>query len=134
MAHVAAFSAWPFSPYRSVPGKYDAHLHTDPYPSLQTIIGIDSRIAGVIITGAQMHITHQFVIFPAHDQNHLGVSFVTDNAVDHDRTRFLQYIGDFNIGFLIETRTQFNDCGDFLAITSSFSQHLDNFRIWPTTV
>ena len=115
--------------------EHAVHIFTDiRLGGHQAVVGVHARIAGMVVTGAQVHITHQLVLLAAYHQNHFGMGFIADNAIHHYRTGFLQHVGNHDIGFFVEAGTQFNDRSDFLAITRRFSQYLHNFRVRTTAI
>ena len=81
-----------------------------------------------------MHITHQLLLFTAHDQNHFGMGFIAHNAIHHHSTCFLQNIGHGNVGLFIKTCAEFNHRGDFFAIACRFCQYLHNLGIRSATI
>jgi hypothetical protein len=55
-------------------------------------------------------------LLAAHDEQHLRVRLEADDAVDHLHARFLQTIGEAQIGLFVKARAQFDDDGDVLAL------------------
>ena len=86
-------------------------------------------LAGVVVTGAQVRVTHDLAGFATQDQHHLGVGLEADHAVDHHRTGRLQTAGQLQVGLFVEPRAQFDHRGDFLAVTRRIHQRIDDFRV-----
>ena len=80
----------------------------------------------MIVSCAQVHIAHKFIIFPADDKRHLGVRLVSDQAINDMRTSLLQAIGERNIGCLIEARHEFDDDSYLFACASCADQMIDD--------
>ncbi|VVN75115.1 hypothetical protein PS687_05804 [Pseudomonas fluorescens] len=95
----------------------------------QAVVGVELGVAGVVVTGAQVGVTHDLTGFAAQDQHHLGVGLEADHAVDHHRAGRLQAAGQLQVGFFVEPRTQFDHRRDFLAVTCCVHQRIDDFRV-----
>ena len=70
----------------------------------EAVIGIQTGVTGMVVTGAQVHVAAQPSLFTPHNQNHLGVGLVTNHAVYHDHARFLQPTGQLEVLGLTESR------------------------------
>ena len=92
-------------------------------------IGVQARGARVIVAGAEVRIALELALLPAHHQDHLGVGLVADHAVDHVRADCLQLRRPVDIGFLLETRHQFDHYRDFLAAARRFHQQVHQFGL-----
>ena len=95
----------------------------------QAEVGVRARGAGVVVARAQVHVAAQLAAFAAHDEQHLGVRLVTDDAVDDLHAGVLQAIGEAEVGFLVEARAQLDDDGDVLAVARGLHQLFDDRRI-----
>ncbi len=59
----------------------------------QTVIGIGTRRACMIITRAHMGIADQVVCLAAYNQHHLGMGFIANHAIDHLTSGQVQFVG-----------------------------------------
>ncbi len=80
----------------------------------------------VIVARAEVHVTHQFVFLAPHDQRHLGVRLVADEAVDDVGAGFLQPVRKRDICRFVEARHQFDDDGHFLAGACRIDEVIDD--------
>src|SRR3546814_52413 len=83
----------------------------------------------MVVARAQVHVAAQLATLAAHHQQHLGVGLVADHAVDHLHARFLQAVGEAEVGLLVEARAQLDHHGDVLAVARSLHQVLDDRRV-----
>ena len=100
----------------------------------QTVVGVQTRVAGVVVAGTQVGVANNLARFAAQNQHHLGVGLETHHAIDHHRTGSLQATGQLQVRLFIETRTQFDHRGDFLAVARGIDQGVDDFRIGATAI
>ena len=113
------------------------HVGADLLVSRQkTEIRVEPGGTRMVVAGAQMQVAAQrvfatFVVFQLapDDERHLGVGLVSNHAVDHMRADLLQFCGPVQIGFLIETRHQLNNDGDFLATLGRINQRFHDDRV-----
>ncbi len=98
------------------------------------VVGVQAGVAGVIVTGAQVHVAFQVLLFAAQDQHHLGVGLEADHAVDHHGTGLLQAAGQLQVGFLVKARPQLDHHGHFLAVTGGIDQRVDDLGVGPGAV
>ena len=80
----------------------------------------------MVVAGAEVHVAAQqaatAAFLAAHDHQHLGVGLVADDAIDHVRADFLELGCPADVRLLVETRHQFDDDGDFLAVLRGTDQ------------
>ncbi len=100
----------------------------------KTQIGIEARGGGVVIAGAQMKIAADAVLFPAHDERDLAVHLEADQPIDDMDALALQRTGPFDVALFVETRFQFHQHGNLLAVFDGFEKRLDNRRIAPHSI
>jgi hypothetical protein len=81
----------------------------------------------MIVACAQMHMAFQTTIFTSDNQNHFGVSFLTHDTINYYRACFLQKTGKLNILFRVKSRPEFNNNGNFFAISRRLRQCLFEF-------
>jgi hypothetical protein len=70
----------------------------------QPVVGVGARRAPVVVAGAQVAVAADAIALAPHDQRHLRVRLVADDAVHHVRAGFLQAVGQLDVGFLVEAR------------------------------
>ena len=100
----------------------------------QAVVGVQLGVAGVVVTGTQMRITHDFTALATQDEHHLGVGLEPHHAIDDHRTGGLQAAGQLQVGFFVEARAQFDDCGHFLAVARGIHQRIDDLGVGTAAV
>ncbi len=95
----------------------------------QSDVGVQPAGGLVVIAGGQVGVAAQHAPFAAHDQQHLGVGLVADDAVDDLHARFLQAVGQADIRLLVEACAQLDDHRHFLAGSGGIGQVSDQGRI-----
>ena len=83
----------------------------------------------MVIAGAQVHVAAQCLALAPHDQHHFRVRLVTDHAIHHLHARFLQPVGQVEVGFFVEACAQLDDDRHVLAIARRGNQVLDDLRV-----
>ena len=100
----------------------------------QTIVRVQARSAGVIVAGAQVHVTPQPLTLAPQHQNHLGVRLITHHAVHDMRAGVLQPGSDVDIFRLVKTRTQLHHHRHLLPRAGGGNQHIRQGRIGTGTI
>ena len=100
----------------------------------QAVIGITTRGARVVVAGAEVAVPSQAVGFATNDHGHLGVCLETDHTVHDVRASFLQSVRQLDVGFLVETRAQFDDDRHVLAGVRGSDQRVDDGRFVASAV
>ena len=90
----------------------------------KAVIGIQTGSLRMVVTRAEMNVPLERSTLATHDENHLGVRLVPDDAVDNMRTRLLQHFGKLDVRLLVEARAQFDDDGHLLALARRIHQRL----------
>ena len=79
----------------------------------------------MIVAGRKMRVAAQRALLAPHDQQHLRVRLVADDAVDDLHAGFLQPVREAKVRFLVEARAQLDDDRDVLALARRFDQLID---------
>ena len=94
----------------------------------QAEVGVELGRARVIVARRKVHIAPERALFAAHDEQHLRVRLVPDDAVDDVRPGFLEPLRPVDVRFLVESRHELHDRRDFLAAARRRDQDLHQFR------
>src|SRR6266581_8287023 len=100
----------------------------------QAEVGVESGGVGIVVAGSQVNVAADAVVVPAHDERHLRVDFVTDQAVNHVDACFFEPAGPLNVVGFVKSRAQFHDGGDLFAVANGVHQGADDARIAARTV
>jgi len=95
----------------------------------QAEVGVQGSRAGVIVSGAQVHVASDALGFTADDHQHLGVGLVPYDAIDHLNTRFLQPCRQSDIGLFIEPSAYLDHGGDVFAGARRINQQMHDLRV-----
>ena len=94
-----------------------------------TAVCIKLRCGIIIVSGCQMHISADSVLFSAHHQGNLAVGLQADQTIDYMTACFFQHLRPDDIILLIKTRFQFYQNGNLLTVLSCLCKRCDNRRI-----
>ena len=92
----------------------------------QAVVRVAARRPRVIVAGAKVAVPAQSIGFAAHHHRHLGVRLEADHAIHHVGSSFLQAVGQFDIGFFVESRAQLDDDRHVLAGLRGGDQRIDD--------
>ena len=81
----------------------------------QSVIGVSPCGSRMVVAGAEVDVALEPAALAAHDERHLAVRLVADDAVDDVRAGLLQLARERDVGRLVEARAQLDQHGDFLA-------------------
>ena len=95
----------------------------------QTVVRVRARRSRMVVAGAQVHVAAQPAVLAAHDERHLAVGLVADDAVDDVCARFLQLARELDVRRLVEAGAQLDQHRDFLAGLRRRDQALDERRV-----
>ena len=95
----------------------------------QADVRVMARIDGVVIARTEVNVATQLRPLAAHDQQHLRVGLVADDAVDDLGAELLQAPGEIDVGLIVEARAQLDDGRDFLACTRRPQERFGQRRI-----
>ena len=88
----------------------------------------------VVIPGAEMHITADPGLFPAHDQQRLAMDFQPGDAIHHMSACLRQFPGAADVVFFIESRLDLKEDRDLFAVPGSFHQRIHDGRVAADTI
>jgi hypothetical protein len=95
----------------------------------QAEVGVEAGGARVVVAGAEVGVALEAAFLAAHDEQRLGVGLVADDAIHDVGADLLQLGRPADVGFLVETRHQFDDHGDFLAVLGGADQRFHQHRV-----
>ncbi len=92
-------------------------------------VGVQPCGARVVVAGRQVCVAAQLLALAAGDQQHLGMGFQADDAVDHLRANRLQHLGPVDVGLFVKARFQLHYRSDFLALAHRLAQQRHQLRV-----
>ena len=95
----------------------------------QAQVRVKLRRVGVVVAGAEVNITADFVPLAADHQGALGVNFVADQTINHMDAVFLQLPRPLDVVRLVKPGAEFDHHGDLLAVVHRAHQRAENARI-----
>ncbi len=95
----------------------------------QAVVGVRARSPGVVVTRTEMTVASNPTGLAAHDQCEFGVRLITHHPVHDVCSGFLQAVGQFDVGFLIESGAQLDDDRDVLASVGRCYERIDDRRL-----
>ena len=100
----------------------------------QAVVGVELGVAGVVVAGTQVRVTHDLPRLAAQNQHHLGVGLEADHTIDHHRTGSLQAAGQLQVGLFVKARTQLDHRSHFFTVTCCINQRINDFRVGAAAV
>ena len=81
----------------------------------QAVVGVGARRARMVVAGAEVHVAPQLAVLAAHDEHHLAMRLVADDAVYDVRARFLQLARELDVGRFVEASAELDQHRDLFA-------------------
>ena len=100
----------------------------------QSDVCVDPGCGVIVVSGRQMHVTADAVVFTADDQSDLAVCLESCQTIDDVAARMLKLTRPDNVIFLVETGFEFDQDCNLLAVFSRLCQGSDDGRIAAHTV
>ena len=97
--------------------------------SQNAVVGVQARIASVIVAGTHMYVALQAFLFAAQDQHHLGVRLEADHTVDHHSPGLLQAAGQLQVRLFVKACPQLDYHRHFLAVPRGLNQGVDDLGV-----
>ena len=91
----------------------------------QAVVGVRARRSRMVVARAEVHVAAQLAVLAAHDERHLAMRLVADDAVHDMRAGFLQLARELDVGCFVETGAQLDQHRDFFARLRGRHQALD---------
>ncbi len=92
-------------------------------------VGVEARGGGIVIAGGDMDVAADAVGIAAHDEAHLGVDLVADEAIDDVDAGFLKLARPLDIIGFVKAGAKLDDGGYLLAVLDGLHEGADDARI-----